>query len=107
MGHGLWGVPEELEPKEEARATGRAGHPGWSCWLAQELGGTRFLALYPQGTALHASCLCELGEDGLVDASLALGAGAPQPVTRMRGGAGQGENAWKTGACCLCCRPRG
>lgn len=35
MGFGGGGaIPEELEPKEEARVLGRAGHPGWSCWLA-------------------------------------------------------------------------
>lgn len=71
-GNGLWwgAVPEASEPKEEARVLGRAGHPGWSCWLALA-GRHRFLALLLQGTTLHLSCLWELGADGL--------AGAPWP----------------------------
>ena len=46
-----------------------------------------FLALLLQGTTLHLSCLWELGADGLAGAPLALGAGAGQHVSRLRGGA--------------------
>ena len=49
-----------------------------------------FLALLLQGTALHLSCLWELGADELAGAPLALGAGAEQHVSRLRGGAWPG-----------------